>query len=76
MYKLKVLIELGITLMDSMGRADICKLILITECRMATYAAEDFGGQVLVKLADDDSHIVVLNKDRKRPHDLNAHSCT
>lgn len=25
-----------------------------------TYAAEDFGGQVLIKLADDDSHVVVL----------------
>lgn len=30
-----------------------------------TYTAEDFGSQVLVKLADDDSHVVVLQK-RKR----------
>lgn len=27
-----------------------------------TYTAEDFGSQVLVKLADDDSHVVVLQK--------------
>lgn len=30
-----------------------------------TYTAEDFGSPVLVKLADDDSHVVVLQK-RKR----------
>lgn len=32
-------------------------------CRLRTYAAEDFGSQVLIKLADDDSHIIVLEKE-------------
>lgn len=31
-----------------------------------TYAAEDLGSQVLVKLADDDSHIVVLEKRKMK----------
>lgn len=32
------------------------------ECTLRTYTAEDFGGQVLVKLSNDDSHIVILKK--------------
>lgn len=31
-----------------------------------TYTAKDFGSQVLVKLADDDSHIVVLGKKERK----------
>lgn len=30
-----------------------------------TYTAEDFGGQVFVKLADDYSYVVVLKKRRR-----------
>lgn len=30
-----------------------------------TYTAEDFGGQVFIKLADDYSYVVVLNKRRR-----------
>lgn len=33
------------------------------QCGLRTYAAEDFGSQVLVKLADDDSHIIVLETE-------------
>lgn len=39
---------------------------------LRTYAAEDFGCQVLVKLSNDDSHIVVLKKERIKRHDLNG----
>lgn len=37
---------------------------------MCTYTAEDFGGQVLIKLADDYSHIVVLGKKRKKKEEM------
>lgn len=30
-----------------------------------TYTAEDFGGQVFIKLADDYSYVVVLEKKRR-----------
>lgn len=30
-----------------------------------TYTAEDFGGQVFVKLADDYSYVIVLKKRRR-----------
>lgn len=34
------------------------------KCKLETYAAENFGGEVLVKLPNDDSHIIVLgNKE-------------
>lgn len=43
----------------------------LSKTALRTYTAEDFRGQVLVKLANDDSHIVVLKKER-RHHNLNG----
>lgn len=33
--------------------------------QLRTYAAENLGGQVLIKLANDDSHIIVLKKKKE-----------
>ena len=46
----------------------VCMLVTeyLSPCALGTYAAEDFGGQILVKLADDDSHVVVLETEKKK----------
>lgn len=54
---------------------DTWQLSLTTVRGLRTYAAEDFGCQVLVKLPDDDSNIVVLKEDlngKYEKYDMNV----
>lgn len=51
------------------------KAFSYNECGLKTYTAEDFGGQVLIKLANDDSHIIVLKKEEYTFFSI-THSCT
>lgn len=48
----------------------LLKLTCYNEWGLNTYTAENLGGQVLIKLADDDSHIIVLKKESIRRHRL------